>query len=175
MLRFFQDCLYLANAGDYLGKRRVFYPLKAHILRRHGTYDGWDLQLLTQYCWRCDGTGEDPYYFDETCCRCDGSGIWNQSEYWLERWQVGDRVFHCPVDERPEGAPRNMLTRRVTHARVDQRAAKRALFWLLLRFAPLTLLGLIRANLHERSLRWRRWVLSKYLECLSNEDKELPF
>lgn len=127
---FFQQQFYLANAARYPGKETYFYPLKAQLLKRQGHYEGWDLQVLAKICWDCGGKG---------CDSCDYTGEYSRRVYYLQRWRLGERVYHTPVAEQPEGEPQNTLRDIVQHEPIDPKLGRKALIWLIAKYQPLLL------------------------------------
>lgn len=127
---FFQQQFYLANAARYPGKEAYFHPLKAQLLKREGHYEGWDLQLLVKTCWDCNAKG---------CDSCDYTGEYSRRVYYLERWRLGERVYHTPVALQPEGEPHSRITSIVQHEPVDPKLGRKALIWLMVRYQPLLL------------------------------------
>jgi hypothetical protein len=138
-----------ANAGDYPEKDLYFYPFKDRLLRQHGRTDGWDRQIITKICNRCGGKG----YWTQcsicgyggscdycwhvaprerrTCDRCE-DGIYSRRIYYLERFILGDTVFHIPA-RIPENDPPvplfvSTIEGRIAHAHVDGREARFAAF-----------------------------------------------
>jgi hypothetical protein len=90
-----RELFHLANSATYPEKWDIFYPLKDELLRKYGIPDGWDLQVIKNECWDCNGTGE--CFFDQSdCYACDGTGIYSQRSVRLDRYRLGDRVYHIP-------------------------------------------------------------------------------
>jgi hypothetical protein len=137
-----------ANAGDY-PEKDYFYRFKDRILRRHGRPDGWDRQIITKLCYRCGGKG----YWTQcsicayngpcdlcwhtaprekrTCDRCD-DGIYSRHIYYLERFILGDTVFHIlariPENDPPVPLFVSTIEGRIAHAHVDEHEARMAAF-----------------------------------------------
>lgn len=66
------------------------------------------MQTQTQLCWRCEGSGEDPYeyhrevadgVFEDWCLKCQGSGIWRQHTLYAFDFVVNGKQFswHQPA------------------------------------------------------------------------------
>ena len=82
-----------ANAYPYgLGDKRSFYTLKQGICETFGRKIGKDVQKITHDCW-----GPHWGQCGPDCDKCGGTGIFEIVYVELERWQVGDCVFHRPV------------------------------------------------------------------------------
>jgi hypothetical protein len=90
-----RELFHLANSATYPEKRDIFYPLKHELLRKYGIPDGWDLQIINNKCWDCNGSGEC-FYDQSDCYACDGTGIYSQCSIRLDRYRLGDRVYHIP-------------------------------------------------------------------------------
>lgn len=171
MLTFLQYQFYLANAADYKGKQQFFYPLKHRLLQRHAISDGWDLQTITKRCWNCGGTGK--HWTGEECYRCDGTGIYSQRTHFLQRWKLGDRVYHCPVEERPDGEPYGEIEGRIEHhsEHIDGALGRKALIWLMVRYQPVVLL---KIWVQFQRYRFERW-LNRLLIRLRLREDDIPF
>ena len=77
-----------------------FYGVKRKLCEAHGKRDGYDLQLIPEKkCWTCDGTGRYHNGVSAVMCRkCAGCGVYEQPiGVELERWRVGEYLFHNPV------------------------------------------------------------------------------
>jgi hypothetical protein len=136
--------LALANAGaGGIMYRRDFYALKDRLLRRYGRVVGEDVQRIVDECWGYDQEGCK----GKGCRRCRGTGIWRDRLILLERWELGDRVFHRPVRE-IYGAHCATIVGRITHRDVHARTSAEALLWLTLLF--------------DRRLFWRVLSSSRY-------------
>ena len=150
------EWLALANAGDYLEKKSVFYPFKSRFCRSHGVADGQDLQVITLKCWCGDGIfrgidNDRPRAFWEPCHKCGGTGIYLKKNIILIRWLVGGHLFHepstfayhenTPVKERFDGL--------IRHKEVDPKVARRCMERLLLRYEPETLKRLYIARARD--------------------------
>jgi hypothetical protein len=99
---------HLANACPVFD----FYEFKDRFLRRFGTPDGWDLQIIEYSCWTCNGTGM--YSPDNICRSCGGDGIYRTARIWLERIIIGERAYHIPykgpyVNPEINLEPRNVI------------------------------------------------------------------
>jgi hypothetical protein len=142
------ELLRQANAG-YYPEKDYFYRFKDRFLRQHGRADGWDRQIITKLCHRCGGKG---YWTQCTICgyygpcdlcwhtvplekhvcgRCD-DGIYARNIYYLERFILGDTVFHIPA-RIPENDPPvplfvSTITGNIAHAHVDEHEARPAAF-----------------------------------------------
>lgn len=74
-----------------------FYRLKDSLLRKFGRIDAekhCDWQVITNYCWPCEGTGG--LYEAGGCRKCGGSGIYSQRWIPLGRWIIAGKAFHIP-------------------------------------------------------------------------------
>lgn len=121
----------LANANAQPG----FYAFKDRFLRRFGRQVGWDHQTIEHECWACDGGARGR----ESCNRCT-NGVYRTTEHWLERWDLGGRIYHRPVGwmDVPRPLPKavEVIEGRIRHESVDQGVARRAFMRLLLRHEP---------------------------------------
>ncbi len=157
MLKFFQDKLYLANAGaGYNGKVDLFYPLKSRLLQKYGRYKGWQKQTITHECWTCSGGS---YYLGYECDRCGGTGIYSRNTHFLKVWQLGDRLYHTPVNEQlPEAEFIGEVSGKIKHEYIESKVGQNALIWLLARYRPLLP---VRLYLQMAGLR----LYQKYWQC----------
>ena len=151
MLKFFQDHFFKANASDYARKQKYFYPLKHKLLHRFGKPDGCDRQIITKTCWDCGGTGQWNKLND--CTKCDGTGIYYQKTHYLERYILGNRVYHIPV-EYPSSMWKNTILGLVKHEYIEPSLAEKSLHILILRYefmlAVSELLNLLLNKLLDR-------------------------
>lgn len=85
--------LHRANARPPLTYRSEFYALKDRLLHRYGRRVGDDLQHIVKRCW------------NGPCWRCDDTGIYDQFWVRLERWQLGGRLFHRPLERQRLAVP----------------------------------------------------------------------
>jgi|GEM_PF-2821193 len=150
--------LILANAGNYREKRR-FYALKDALLESFGALQGYDLQIIEDLCWNCDGAG---------CRRCVG-GVWNRRRVYLLRFRLHGRIFHRPVPILPQDLrgeePCEKIHGYIRHPQVDSHRAQAAAMRLLYRYdrkewAKILrnrLLGWLRQRWLSIGYRWRRW------------------
>lgn len=89
--------LYWANSNPGATcDKQGFYRLKQAICERYGRRDGTDIQQIRRECWDCGGTGRD-WIEEDYCSRCGGDGVYEWVYVELERWRVGQKVFHRPV------------------------------------------------------------------------------
>lgn len=166
---YLSNLLSLANAGQYPGKREVFYPFKYRLLLCYGRFDGRDKQIIQKLCWRCKGTGnfasrcsscryeggchnchwaEDDFFgnSDSQCPKCGGSGWFVNKTVWLERWEFRGRVFHVPVETETLPfmiePPVNIFDGMIKHDPVDNRKAWRAVMILMAIYEVETLAAL---------------------------------
>lgn len=120
-----------ANSSPPLCEREAFYRMKDAILRRRGKLVGADIQHIVKKCWG----GYDESCKGKGCRRCGGTGIYSERWHTLQRWELGGRIFHRPVDStsiRPE-APVT-IEGRVTHDRWSGHQPTEAALWLALAF-----------------------------------------
>lgn len=168
------ELLSLANAGSYPYKLK-FYQVKDFILERYGIPDGYDLQILEDACYNCDGAG---------CWRCD-KGVWSRRQWYLLRFKLGRHVFHQPVGFLPAQYDRQKDLRetikgRICHAPVDYRLAERAAFRLMRKYQPILWLWVHKDRLWRALylLRVRTvWAWRRLLDRLykHDSDREVPF
>lgn len=90
-LRLFIIC----NSADnnWFAKHR-FYKLKIKILQQYGIHSGYDVQIIEQECWSCNGKGT--FRNRELCTSCD-NGVFKIRKIALKRWILNDRIFHEPI------------------------------------------------------------------------------
>lgn len=81
-----------ANSCPPMQFRAEFYEIKQHICETFGKLIGHDVQYIKKTCW-------GDYYegCSDHCDRCGGTGIYSETWWKLERWKVGERVFHRPA------------------------------------------------------------------------------
>lgn len=164
----------LANAGIYPERDAWFYPFKSRFLHAHALPDGFDVQVIVKKCWCGDGIyrGVDDHWpreFWQMCNRCGGSGVHRKDRVYLQRWLLGGRLYHKPVNRcemtcEPDDV-RNTITGLIKHEPVNEKRARRALLCLLLRYEPRTAFAYLRArwlvlNRRDRALlnRLDRWL-----------------
>lgn len=171
------EALRLANAGAYCHKRE-FYQVKDHLLEQYGVPDGYDLQIIEDPCYNCNGTG---------CWRCD-KGVWARRTFYLLRFRIGSHVFHKPERFLPPAYGRQKDLRetvkgRIRHSEVDYRQAQKAAFRLMRKYCP-ALWFRVHKNrlgraLYHRKVRivwsWRRkWA--RLVRPFKRQDlDEIPF
>lgn len=180
MNHYFQELFYQANAGVYPQKRSLFYPLKHTLLQRYGTPDGWDRQKIVKICYRCDGTGVyvNGWGICDECWHCH-HGVYSQRLIGLDRYKLGDYVYHVPRLRSPESNDttfNQQIDGLIQHGDrfvVDGWQACRIL---LLRYAPMALLGYYRDCL-SHWWRWRKYaIIQKCQRWLGQtEIDETPF
>lgn len=78
-----------------------FYKLKDKILTKFGNKNAYDLQVIKQTCWSCEGTGKfkSDWKPIETCWSCGGAGVFRTKKIVLERWLLNGNLFHKPLGE----------------------------------------------------------------------------
>lgn len=137
--RFLGWWLWLANArmGSTISRETKdrAYAVKDRLLRRFGRLIGEDIQHIVRVCYTCEGSGW--YEHGDPCRRCGGTGIWSERWFRLERWQLGNRVFHRPVG--PMARPMNGMVTiegRIYHEDTRGRASTEAFLWLMLFMSP---------------------------------------
>ena len=151
MNKFLQHQLYLANTAVYPEKSDFFYPLKAKLLKRYGTEDGYDIQHIVKCCWSCEGDG---------CYRCYQSGIYREDWHYLQNYKLGDRIYHIPVNTVHDSAVlKNEIEGLIQHDQIDLRAGVRAMYWLCLVYEPNTFWYLLRSQLTGS---WHRTSVTCY-------------
>lgn len=180
-----------ANAGAYTDKIGWFYPRKDSFLRKHGIFHGYDKQIIQKICYRCEGSGEyvsrcegcryegdcwscwhdeedydaSTWQAENRCPRCGGTGFYMNRTYWLERYKLGDKVFHIPVRDESKlpflmEPPGNIYTGKLAHADVDPARAERAMRLL---FLWLDVALSVRYEWHRfrRNHLWKFWPPSR--------------
>lgn len=185
-----------ANAGHPYG----WYAFKDRFLKRFATLIGYCLQEIERECWTCDGSGL--YTTDETCRKCGGDGIYRRDENWLECWQLGDVIYHRPIDPLPHWQRKGVtmlptIYGRIQHRRktphplsplwpdieeeVSHKSAQRAFLRLLLRFEPMNfywhVVSLIKAGITQRqaSIRFKLIRLRNKLDLFPTVPDDVPF
>lgn len=172
--------LRIANAHPRITQRHDFYELKDALLSRFGEQMAhWDLQHIVKPCW---GPGQEGC-LKEHCRRCMGTGIYEQKWVRLNRWIVGNNVFHRPVEtfyRNPMMAP--TIKGYVRHCSVDPLDSGEAQLWLYLIFGrPLFWDALIHGGAFltpgPRPLllmqclafrargEWHRWIPQRRCRC----------
>jgi hypothetical protein len=164
MNKLFQRLFYLANSANYPQKYELFYPLKKQLLlQTYAISDGWDLQTIQKGCWSCNGTGN--YYSIGDCYKCGGTGIDSTNQHYLLRFKLGDRVYHTPVYDRPEGEPNDKIDGLVRHSqKISARVGLRACLLLVLIYQPELFWRLMFSNelRYEFGWQWRRRSISTF-------------
>ena len=126
--------LHLANSRPPSVHSREFYDFKRLLLMKRGRRVGEDVQEIIKPCYGRRG-GE--YGDFDGCtkrpdCRCRGTGIFDRRRYYLQRWQWGGFIFHCPVDVWGGFAHHKItITGRIKHKDYG-RLSYEAAFWLYL-------------------------------------------
>jgi hypothetical protein len=122
MIDLLANLLHLANAAPPYGdwRREHFYAMKQRILERFGRRDGEDIQFITKPCWGDRRRGYRGVCTRDQECRCGGSGVYDF--YWvrLERWRMGDHIFHRPV-ERLRSSPGKVTIEGIIRHQVPDR------------------------------------------------------
>lgn len=90
-LRLFIIC---NSAGSNWFAKRAFYKLKVKILQQYGVHSGYDLQIIEDECWSCNGKGI--FRNRELCTSCD-KGIFQTRKIALKRYILNDKIFHEPI------------------------------------------------------------------------------
>jgi hypothetical protein len=131
--------LHLANAERSVG--RDFYECKTFLLRRYGRFDGHDMQEIQKECWgyRDDECGPQ-------CRKCGGTGIYSQKWIRLERWKLGNYLFHVPngtTYSRPDSV---QIQGRIEHADYGLKSREAQLWLYLLSGEFLKLLHALRSS-----------------------------
>lgn len=80
---------------------QIFYKLKDKILTKFGHENDFDLQVIKQTCWSCEGTGKfkSDWKPIEICWSCGGDGVFRTKKIVLERWLLNGHLFHKPLGE----------------------------------------------------------------------------
>ena len=73
------------------GDKTGFYQLKDVILKAFGNPDGFDRQLIEHGCW-----GESYMGCGPQCMKCCGTGVYQRTCVRLDRFRLGEFVFHQP-------------------------------------------------------------------------------
>jgi hypothetical protein len=163
---------WLANCNG----NQAFYAFKKRFLKRFSFQDGWDMQTIEKECWSCDGTGI--YGEDQICRKCGGYGIYRTSEIWLQRWPLGDKVYHIPEfcspthEERKQtNSPRNHIEGKIKHGmtvphpltplwpdqfvEIPESVSRRCFYRLLLRHEPMNFYWLVMQFVKDKLSRHR--------------------
>lgn len=173
----------LANAGSYCDKQS-FYAFKTRFLKRFAQRDGWDLQEMPKFCYACAGSGT--HLTGQSCHRCHGSGIYTIAHHWLERWQLGDHIYHVPIHCSPpfkEQHPVHTFSGRIQHEEVPGNVAYRCYLRLLLRHEPQAFYDHILQRIKDKwvfgrlSLKWKLLRLREKLDLFPTVEKQddVPF
>lgn len=181
------EWMMLANAGKFSEKKIWFYPFKTRFMREHALPDGFDLQIITLKCWCGDGIwrgidNQIPERFWEQCGKCGGTGIYLKKRVPLIRWLLNGHLFHEPMQEfsEPTRNYRNEFQGLIQHEEVPERAARRAMEKLMLRYEP----DLFHRLWVARWREWKYWKVQKVkwqfahvnrLLSFTKEDDGVPF
>ena len=90
---------YLLHHANLGCGTKEFYALKNEILVNLGVFDGIDIQYIEgKECFTCNGNGIYKGYFRDDPCDVCYKG-WYKRPFWtvLQRWILGNYVFHLPV------------------------------------------------------------------------------
>lgn len=129
-------------------KDRAFYDIKNRILDRWGAkLNQADIQHIFKPCWSCDhgifrSKSNYSRSFEEQCWHCYGTGVY--AEYWiiLDRYKVGNYLFHKPTIKLTDldGVNifiyNNYIEGLIEHTAPKNNIGYEAYFWLLLFFNP---------------------------------------
>jgi len=133
----------LANSSPPGARRWEFYQIKAKLLQRFGSGNEqslfglrpeMDLQHIRKPCFNCDGTGIYRDFDKEPCRKCSGTGTFDEFWVFLERWHLGSRVFHIPLERVREKPERAVTIEGLIRHESAGRSAKEARLWLYLLF-----------------------------------------
>lgn len=94
-------------AYNDLGRARKepIYALKNALVKlwyQRGYAQGVQLQTQTQTCWRCGGSGDEPYephrevadgVYEDWCLKCQGTGIWRQHRLYAFDFAVDGKCY----------------------------------------------------------------------------------
>jgi hypothetical protein len=130
--RVLASVLVCANSSPPTCHREEFYRMKDAILSKHGKLIGTDLQHIVKPCW---GEWEERGCVGDGCRRCGGTGVYAEKWIILERWELGARIFHRPMEAtmiRPNGPV--TIEGRLTHERWPGHQPTEAALWLALVF-----------------------------------------
>lgn len=144
----------LANAHPPTLHRSEFYALKDRLLRRWGRLAGQDIQRIVYECWGYEDDGE---CLGKGCEKCGGTGVFSSKTTLLERWELGERIFHRPARQvwGSEWTPN--IHGRIRHAEVSHASAAEATLWLALFFDQRLFWRLLRSS---KRAAWRERPLT---------------
>ena len=131
LARLLAAVLACANSSPPTCHCEAFYAMKDAILRKHGKLVGADLQHIVKKCWG----GYDYPCRGASCRKCGGTGIYSERWHILQRWELGGRIFHRPIDStslRPDGPV--TIEGNVEHRRWMGHQPLEAAMWLALVF-----------------------------------------
>ena len=112
--------------------KQAFYKLvKEEILHEFGYMAGYDLQVIDHACRRCHNGITSR---SRRCMDCDGQGIYSKSKFVLERWILGDLLFHKPINNAfiPEYGLFNNVIHGIINHKHDMQAPVNDLYELLM-------------------------------------------
>lgn len=169
MNKYLQKLFAICNSGAYPERKEYFYPVKTKLLKKHGIADGYDLQVIQQPCWTCDGTGFDEWHDGEQCEDCDGTGIYRTDKIVLARYKLGGRLYHSPVDIAVEKvAPKHTFDNYIRHEQPNYGEFLKALKIILLVYdfpSFYTLMYKInQARKDGESSYWRHFTIRNSLD-----------
>lgn len=103
LLKLIAILLHHANrASNIFGDKKAFYTEKERLLKKHGTFLGYEIQHIAgKKCFSCDGSGDEWDYYQEilgSCSSCiDG---WYKQPFTsvLEKYQLMGFYFHIPKE-----------------------------------------------------------------------------
>ena len=158
------------------GDKDQFYAMKEGICKQFGKIDDkHDVQKIRKVCWDCGGAGDDGFGWAGGCCRCGDTGTYEVIYVKLERWIVGDCVFHRPagrIDRPHTGANIDGLIKH--KARRGWRASgialarifNESLYWKALQVSPRNGFG----RMVNHSARLAKWAAPELFTFANTPD-----
>jgi len=111
------ELLWLANSRPPALERESFYKMKSVLLNRYGKKSGIDVQHIKKECWECNK-----------------NGIYQEFWTMLQKYQLGNHIFHVPISERLYENPniKVTITDYIKHKSPKYYLSAEALYWLAL-------------------------------------------
>jgi len=134
--------LHLSNRDIPFLAKEQFYAMKKRILKKYGSFIGYEIQHIKKECYSCDSTGvfKCDWKMPEKCWACCGSGVYQ--EFWtrLEKYKLGKYYFHNLVKRQYnyeplfEGEALPIIEGYISHKSPKYRLGREAALWLFLFF-----------------------------------------
>ncbi|MGE5052049.1 MAG: hypothetical protein ACM3KI_11145 [Bacillota bacterium] len=173
---------YQANCGNYVGKQYFYEKIKPFVLNSFGEFVGYDLQIIKQQCYSCDGTGVyKKYHYEygqrflvkkEACIRCNG-GIYMTKRFSLARYVLNGKIYHIPHFFESNRNHINTIEGVINHESINHDEAFRAYLIFLWKYDKAAFYSRLK-EMAQTKLKW----IPEFIQSLIKKDNindELPF